>query len=338
MFESLIGEQMNSGNSHAEPVVELNSVTVRYDNVRFIDKIFKPKETARPAVDRVSLSVLPQKVMGLVGESGCGKSTIAKSILMLADVSGGSIQFLQKDKEYWEKHRKQFYSKVQMIWQDPFSSLNTKMRVREIISRPLMNFYSPSRKEVDDRVDEILHLVGLSNDHLAMYPHELSGGGRQRVTIARALICNPVLLLADEPTSALDVSIQAQILNLLKNLQKDMQLTMLMISHNLSVVHFLCDRIAVMYAGKIIETSDRDSVFSRHRHWYTKLLYESVPTGIKQREREFTVDLGELQVSRRGCPFAIRCIRAEEKCLAEEPELKQLSEGHYCACHFPIGR
>jgi len=327
-----------SFSSKHQPVIKLDSITVRYKNERFFEKLLNSSKADRPAVNRVSLEVMPQKVLGLVGESGCGKSTIAKSILMLTELEQGSINFLGEDFVYWEKHKKQYYSQIQMIWQDPFSSINSKMCVKDIIRRPLVNFTSLSRKDVDEQVKQIIKLVGLSTDHLSMYPHELSGGGRQRVTIARALICNPQLLVADEPTSALDVSIQAQILNLLKKLQRERQLTMIMISHDLSVVHFLCDLIAVMYAGKIIEIAEKEDIYQKHRHWYTKLLYESVPTGKKQKRREFTIDLGELQVSETGCPFALRCIHAEDKCFKEEPELTKVSEGHSCACHFPIER
>jgi oligopeptide/dipeptide ABC transporter ATP-binding protein len=321
-----------------QPVLELDSVTIRYKNERFLEKLLKSHKIIRPAVSRVSLEVFPQKVLGLVGESGCGKSTIAKSILMLTALEHGSIYFHGKDLTYWEKYKKQYYSQIQMIWQDPFSSINSKMRVKDIIRRPLVNFTSLSKKDVDSQVEKIISYIGLSTDHLAMYPHELSGGGRQRITIARALICKPQLLIADEPTSALDVSIQAQILNLLKKLQRNMQLTMLVISHNLSVIHFLCDKIAVMYAGKIIEIADKDNVFQRHRHWYTKLLYESVPIVNKQIKRDFTIDLGELQISETGCPFALRCINVKNICYKQDPELIEVSKGHNCACHFPIER
>ena len=328
-------ESVKGDAAPGDDLLELRDVTVAYDNPDALSRLLGRKVPARPAVDHISLGIARRETLGLVGESGCGKSTIAKSVLLMNDLKSGDIRFQGKSVEYWKKHSLRYYSLVQMIWQDPFASLNQKMRIREIIRRPLANFYDLSKAETEEKLRRIIHLVGLTPDHLDMYPHELSGGGRQRITIARALISDPVLLLADEPTSALDVSIQAQILNLLKSLQREMNLTMLFISHNLSVISFLCDRVAVMYAGRIVEIAKKDAIVGNHRHWYTKLLFESLPIGKKSRERQFVVDLGELRVCESGCAFASRCINAKELCLTVRPELKDLGSEHYCACHFP---
>lgn len=314
-----------------DPILSIRNLSVVYKDSRF--SFHKPL-FSRPAVDGFSLDLPPHKTIGIVGESGCGKSTIAKSILMMTEPCGGEIFFNETSLDAWKRNRLAFYSQVQMIWQDPFSSINPKMRVQEIISRPLRNFFHLSPDEIAHRLHATIKKAGLTEDHLVMYPHELSGGGRQRVTIARALISEPVLLIADEPTSALDVSIQAQILNLLKALRQDMSLSMIFISHNISVVEFLCDTICVMYMGRIVESAPREALVKDHRHWYTTLLFESLPTGPQPKERKFKVDLGELAVCEKGCAFAPRCIRAEKLCYEVRPDLIEIGPGHQCACHF----
>lgn len=314
-----------------DPILSIRNLAVVYKGNLFSLK--KPR-FSRPAVDGVSLDLPHHRTIGIVGESGCGKSTIAKSILMMTELSGGEILFNGTSLQTWRRDRLAYYSKVQMIWQDPFSSINPKMRIREIISRPLYNFFHLSADEIAHRLHTTIKKVGLTEDHLVMYPHELSGGGRQRVTIARALINEPILLIADEPTSALDVSIQAQILNLLKELKQDMALSMVFISHNISVVEFLCDTICVMYMGKIVESAPREVLVKDHRHWYTTLLFESLPTGPQPKERRFKVDLGELAVCEKGCAFAPRCIRAEKLCFESSPDLVEIGPDHQCACHF----
>jgi 3-amino-5-hydroxybenzoate synthase len=252
---------------------------------------------------------------------------------MITDVTNGDIEFQGRNLSYWKKHRKEYYSKVQMIWQDPYSSINPKMRIKEIIARPLKNFFDFPKEELDKRLHEIIKKVGLTESHLDMYPHELSGGGRQRTIIARALISEPILLIADEPTSALDVSIQAQILNLMKTLKEEMSLSMVFISHDISVVNFLCDTICVMYMGRIMEQAPRDALIHNHKHWYTTLLFESIPKGPLTSERQFKVDLGELEACDTGCPFAPRCIRADAICFNEKPEMEMIGKNHICACH-----
>ncbi len=314
-----------------DPILSIRDLKVVYEDNLFS---FKNPRFSRPAIDGVSLDIPHRQTIGIVGESGCGKSTIAKSILMMTKPSNGEILFNGTSLETWRRNRLAYYAKVQMIWQDPFSSINPKMRIGEIISRPLHNFFHFSSEEIDLRLHATIKLAGLTEDHLVMYPHELSGGGRQRVTIARALISEPILLIADEPTSALDVSIQAQILNLLKKLKQDMKLSMVFISHNISVVEFLCDTICVMYMGKIVESAPRKILVNNHRHWYTMLLFESLPTGPQPKKRKFTVDLGELAVCEKGCSFAPRCIRAEKYCFECSPDLVEIGPDHQCACHF----
>jgi len=313
-----------------QPILSIDNLSVVYRAVGLHSFMMN---NSRPAVQDVSLRVPANGTLGIVGESGCGKSTIAKAILMMVDPAQGTVTFDGKPLEFWRHHRKQYYSKVQMIWQDPFSSINPKMRLGEIISRPLHNFFNLDKNKTEERLHAMITQVGLTEDHLLMYPHELSGGGRQRVTIARALISEPSLLIADEPTSALDVSIQAQILNLLKDLKREMALSMVFISHNISVVDFLCDTICVMYMGRIVEQAPREVLMTSHRHWYTTLLFESLPKGPQKPERQFTVDLGELHVCDSGCAFAPRCIAATKKCYGEVPQLEEIGPGHYCACH-----
>lgn len=319
-----------SVNNRRQPILSVQNLSVVYRNAGLS---FRVAKHPRPAVDSFSLDLQNTGTVGIVGESGCGKSTIAKAILMITDVTNGDIEFQGRNLSYWKKHRKEYYSKVQMIWQDPYSSINPKMRIKEIIARPLKNFFDFPKEELDRRLHEIIKKVGLTESHLDMYPHELSGGGRQRIIIARALISEPILLIADEPTSALDVSIQAQILNLMKTLKEEMSLSMVFISHNISVVNFLCDTICVMYMGRIMEQAPRDALIHDHKHWYTTLLFESIPKGPQTSERQFKVDLGELEVCDTGCPFAPRCIRADAICFNEKPEIEMIGKNHICACH-----
>ncbi len=312
------------------PILSLRDVSVIYRNANLFSK---KSRIQRPAINSVSFDLPAKGTIGIVGESGCGKSTIAKAILMIINPVSGVITFNGHNQAYWQRRKKKFYSQVQLIWQDPFSSINPKMRIKEIISRPLSNFYSLNKNEINQRLNEIIVKVGLTEEHLEMYPHELSGGGRQRITIARALISEPSLLIADEPTSALDVSIQAQILNLMRELKDEMSLSMVFISHNISVVNFLCDTIIVMYMGHIVEQAPRETLINHYRHWYTALLFESIPRGPVSKELKFSIDLGELEICDSGCPFAPRCIRADDICFRVKPKLEKIGIDHLCACH-----
>lgn len=290
------------------------------------------------AVDDVSLTIHRSKVLGLVGESGCGKTTVGRTILRLWEPTGGAIYFEGQDitrlgPEDVKKLRKQ----MQVVFQDPSASLNPRMRVGSIIDRAmaLNSPYGP--KERRERTLELMARIGLLSDHYDRYPHELSGGQQQRVGIARALSVEPKFIVLDEPTSALDVSVQAQILNLLKEIQVGMDLTMLFISHNLSVINHICEHIAVMYAGKVVEAADWDVLFRSSAHPYTRALLSSIPDiGIKKGTGQIILkgELPSLSNPPAGCRFHTRCFLKGERCDREEPPLTEVEKNHFTACHY----
>lgn len=287
------------------------------------------------AVDDVSLDLYENEVLGLVGETGCGKSTIAKTILLINPITDGRIFFEGREiKNLTGEELKNYFSKIQMVWQDPFSCLNPRMKVYDIISRPLMCFRGLDKKSVFEKVCEVIEVVGLNRNELFKYPHEFSGGGRQRVVIARALICKPSFLIADEPTSSLDVSIQAQILNLLKSLKKNYSLTMLFITHNLAVVNFISNRVAVMYFGRIVELMPREDLFIQNFHWYTKKLIDAIPKGKRRIDTETTLEKG-YRLHYEGCIYYHQCPNAKDKCFEEIPSLTEIEKSHFVACHYP---
>jgi len=289
------------------------------------------------AVDGVDIAIKEGETLGLVGESGCGKSTLGKSILRLVEPTEGSVIFKGEDMlSLSEKELRQKRKEMQIIFQDPFSSLNPRMRVREIIEEPLKihNLGGGKRKE---RIEELLHSVGLTKEVLGRFPHEFSGGQRQRIGIARALAVEPRFIVADEPISALDVSIQAQIINLLKDLQEELNLTYLFIAHDLRVVEYISDRVAVMYLGKIVETSDSESLYKAPLHPYTKALLSAVPEPDPGRSKKRTLLKGDIPspiAPPAGCSFNTRCPIAEERCRREEPQLREIERGHKTACHL----
>jgi oligopeptide/dipeptide ABC transporter ATP-binding protein len=289
------------------------------------------------AVDRISFTVPEGKVFGLVGESGCGKSTTARLITRLIAATGGEVYFDGRDiLRLPNKAVRELRKQIQMIFQDPYASLNPRMRVIDIIGRPVSIFAGATGRTKVDRVVELLELVGLSAEHLHRYPHEFSGGQRQRIGIARALAAKPRLIIADEPVSSLDVSVQAQVLNLLKRLQRELKLSMVFISHDLNVVGYLADVVGVMYAGKMMEIAPVENIFKAPMHPYTKALLAANPT-----IASFTSYLppslkGEITMPVNppdACRLEPRCPIRVEKCRLMEPLLEAKQSGHWTACH-----
>jgi peptide/nickel transport system ATP-binding protein/oligopeptide transport system ATP-binding protein len=292
------------------------------------------------AVDGVSFSIYEGETLGLVGESGCGKSSVGRTILRLMDPSAGEI--------YWKGERidqltrsqiRPYRKEIQAVFQDPYSSLNPRMRAADIVSEPLRNFEKLSQAEGRERVRELFALVGLRPDQMLRYPHEFSGGQRQRLGIARALSVKPKLIMCDEPVSALDVSVQAQVINLLGDLQKEFGVSYLFIAHDLAVVKHISHRIAVMYLGRIVELAETAELFNRPSHPYTEALLSAVPIPDPKYQRKQIVLGGDVPspINRpSGCHFHTRCIYAQERCKVEEPKLEETSPGHFVACHFKL--
>ena len=306
--------------------------------VEGLKKYFKTPRGTLHAVDDVSFTIEEGKTLGIVGESGCGKSTLGRTIVQLLDPTEGKILFEGQDVTHLKsKDMREYRSKSQMIFQDPFSSLNPRMTVFEDIAEPLKNggMHMDSR-EIRNRVEELMDTVGLALRFSDSYPHELDGGRRQRIGIARALALNPKFIVCDEPVSALDVSIQAQILNLMMDLQDSKRISYMFITHNLSVVKHISDDIGVMYLGKIVEKCEKKELFKRQYHPYTQALLSAIPTiNIDQLHKRIILK-GEITSPidpKPGCRFASRCLYADERCFSEEPELKEYAPNHFVACH-----
>jgi oligopeptide/dipeptide ABC transporter ATP-binding protein len=325
----------------SDALVEVRDLIKHFPITRGI--LFQRQIGAVHAVDGVSFDVMRGETLGLVGETGCGKSTTARLVMRLLEPTSGTIRFDGRDISHLSRgHLKPLRREMQLIFQDPYSSLNPRKTVGAIIGEPFaIHRLEQGRTQRRKAVQELMEQVGLNPEHYNRYPHEFSGGQRQRIGVARALALKPKLVIADEPVSALDVSIQAQILNLLRNLQRDLGLTMILIAHDLSVVRHMCDRIAVMYLGKIVELAGNDALYDRPRHPYTGALLSAVPVAdphlAAARRREVPPgDVPSPSNPPPACRFHPRCPKAQAICSQVEPPLEPKGGGTIAACHFPL--
>ncbi|MDO5725852.1 MAG: ATP-binding cassette domain-containing protein [Tissierellia bacterium] len=306
-----------------------------------IKKYFKVKEGTLKAVDDVSFDIFPGETFGLVGESGCGKSTMGRTMIRLYEPTDGEMFFDGEDiYKFNDKKMHKLRRDVQIIFQDPYASLNPRMTIEEIVSEPLqIHHICKSKKELRERVVNLLNLVGLREEHASRFPHEFSGGQRQRVGIARALALRPKFIVCDEPISALDVSIQAQVVNLLEKIQEEMNLTYLFIAHDLSMVRYISNRVAVMYLGNLMEVAESEELYLNPLHPYSQALLSAIPIAdpLKQRSRQRIMLEGDVPSPinpKAECPFVERCKMAQKLCKEMKPELREISNNHYVACHF----
>lgn len=322
------------------PILEINNLEKRFEIKR--KSIFEERKFFK-AVNNVSFSIRKQEVFGLVGESGSGKTTLGRSVMRLYKPEDGSIKFNgQETRDLKHKELKKFRAECQMIFQDSYASINPMKRIHNVISEPL-KAYGYGSTEINERVLWLINKVGLDKSFLERFSHQFSGGQRQRIGIARALSLNPKLIICDEPVASLDVSIQAQVVNLLKELQKSLGLTYLFIAHDLDMVQYISDRIGVMYKGSLMEIGSSEQVNNSPCHPYTQALISAVPKPdphIEKNKKEIKLKPSDNQNSNfivDGCPLADRCPKVQSKCFEEKPELKQLVgyEDHYCACFYP---
>ncbi|MEC9490499.1 MAG: dipeptide ABC transporter ATP-binding protein [Halanaerobiales bacterium] len=301
--------------------------------------VFKRTVAHVKAVDDISFAVKEGETLGLVGESGCGKSTTGRTILRLLEATAGEIVFKgQNILSYDRKQMRKLRKEMQIIFQDPYASLNPRMTVGNIVGEAIdLHNLAASKKERNEMVRELLEKVGLGSEYMQRYPHEFSGGQRQRIGVARALAVDPKLIIADEPVSALDVSVQAQVVNLLQDLQKEFGLTFLFIAHDLSVVKHISDRVAVMYLGKIVELTDKDDLYNNPKHPYTQSLLSAIPEADPKKKKERIILEGDVPSPvdpPSGCRFHPRCPKAFAKCSEVEPEFKEYGAGHFASCHL----
>ncbi len=323
---------------NVKPLYEASNVTKRF---RVGTRFSKQGVRVVQAVDNVSLSIMPGETLGLVGESGCGKSTLGRCLSRLYDLTDGKLTFDGTDiSRLSTREMRPFRQKIQVVFQDPYASLNPRRRVRDLIAEPLRVHLRLSEAEITARVDTLLEQVGLLPDHASRFPHEFSGGQRQRIGIARAIALEPKLIILDEPVSALDVSVQAQIVNLLADLQDRLKLTYVFIAHDLSVVRQVSTRIAVMYLGSIVELGQAMDIFSKPSHPYTQALISAVPTPDldKAGSRNRTILTGDVPSPINppaGCRFHPRCPIAQDRCKTERPILRPHGDTRQVACHFP---
>jgi len=317
---------------------ELTLLRVDHVSVRFLNDTSHFVDALRD----VSFDLAENHTLGIVGESGSGKSTIARAIMQLVPLQQGRIDWRGEDLSTLNRKAMQhFRRQIQLVFQDPLDALDPRMSVAEIIAEPLQHLRSDlSRREIEQRVNDMLAATGLSTDYLRRYPHEFSGGQCQRIGIARAMIVQPRLLICDEPVSALDVSIQAQVINLLTELRRAEGLSMIFISHDMSVVRHISERVLVLYAGRVVELADVEALFIHSRHPYTIQLMAAVPLADPQRERERlrthrlqTLKSSPAVLSAQGCAFFSQCSEADEQCARQVPELRNVAEGHGVACH-----
>ncbi|MFP8619059.1 ABC transporter ATP-binding protein [Klebsiella grimontii] len=300
------------------------------------DGLFGQQTGELRAVDGVSFKIRRGTIFGLVGESGSGKTTVGRTLLGLYEKTAGSVKFRgQEFSELSPRAMRALRPKIQLVFQDPYSSLNPRIRIGDAIGEAMLEHKLCRREELYDKTIDVMRICGLAPQHYHRFPHEFSGGQRQRIGIARALILNPDFIIADEPISALDVSIQAQIINLFSDLRDDHGVTFLFISHDLGVVEHLCDDVAVMYLGQLVETAGRDALFSRPLHPYTQALLAAVPT-LDPDSEPLAVVQGEIPDPSRppaGCRFSSRCPQASDRCRREIPLLREVADGHRVACH-----